>query len=32
MTLKDIVKLSHVKEPRSLVMSIIGAKYPATIE
>ncbi|CAK79603.1 unnamed protein product (macronuclear) [Paramecium tetraurelia] len=31
-SLKDIVTLSHVKEPRSLVMSILGAKYPKTLE
>ncbi|CAD8188485.1 unnamed protein product [Paramecium pentaurelia] len=30
--LKDIIKFSHVKEPRSLVMSILGAKYPKTQE
>ncbi|CAK58727.1 unnamed protein product (macronuclear) [Paramecium tetraurelia] len=32
LNLKDIVTFSHVKEPRSLVMSILGVKYPKTLE
>jgi hypothetical protein len=31
-TIKDIVEYSHVKEPRSLVLSILGGKYPKTEE
>ncbi|CAD8088253.1 unnamed protein product [Paramecium primaurelia] len=30
--LKDIIKFSHVNEPRSLVMSILGAQYPKAQE
>ncbi|CAD8112302.1 unnamed protein product [Paramecium primaurelia] len=32
LNLKDIIQFSHVKEPRSLVMSILGVKYPKTQE
>jgi hypothetical protein len=32
LTMKDLVQISHVKEPRSVVLSILGCKYPKTEE